>query len=334
MHMADALLSPAVGTTMYIVSTAAIARSTSKIKLDVIERKIPLMAVTGSFIFAAQMINFTIPGTGSSGHIGGGMMLAAMLGGYPAMLTLSAVLLIQALFFADGGLFALGANLFNIAVIPCLIVYPLIYKPILKKGIDAKRLTIASILSAVVALQLGAFGVVIQTLFSGVTALPFAAFSLMMQPIHLAIGIVEGVVTALVLNFVYKTRPEILDDAIETKGTKPKFHLRKLLIGFGIASLLIAGGLSYFASVNPDGLEWSIQNVAGVSELFSNESIHAISAKIQELTSFLPGYAPSNDPNGTGLAGIIGSLITFALAGGVGVLIYVVKKKKIKSTSA
>ena len=81
MHMADALLSPAVGVAMYAVSTGALARSTSKINSEVLEKKIPIMAVAGSFVFAAQMINFTIPATGSSGHIGGGILLAAMLAG-------------------------------------------------------------------------------------------------------------------------------------------------------------------------------------------------------------------------------------------------------------
>ena len=108
MHMADALLSAAVSSTMCAVSAAAIGYSITKINNNELsEKKIPLMAVAGAFIFAAQMINFTIPGTGSSGHIGGGILLAALLGSYPALLTISAVLIIQCLFFADGGLLAL-----------------------------------------------------------------------------------------------------------------------------------------------------------------------------------------------------------------------------------
>ncbi len=72
------------------------------------------------------MINFTIPGTGSSGHIGGGILLAMLLGEFPALLTIASVLVIQCLIFADGGLLALGANIFNMGVIPCLIVFPII----------------------------------------------------------------------------------------------------------------------------------------------------------------------------------------------------------------
>ena len=164
MHMADALLSPVTGAVMAAASFGAMGYSAFKIKQDdLCEKKVPVMAVTGAFVFAAQMINFTIPGTGSSGHIGGGILLAAMLGGFPSLLTIAAVLIIQALFFADGGLLALGCNMFNMGVIPCLLVYPLLFRFILRKGITYKRLAFASILSVVIALQLGAFSVVLET---------------------------------------------------------------------------------------------------------------------------------------------------------------------------
>ena len=109
MHMADALLSPAVGGTMLAVSVGVLACSIRDIRKNFQESRIPLMGVAGAFVFAAQMVNFAIPGTGSSGHIGGAVLLAALLGPSPAFLVMAGVLLIQALFFADGGLLsALG----------------------------------------------------------------------------------------------------------------------------------------------------------------------------------------------------------------------------------
>ena len=105
MHMSDALISPAVAGVMATASTGLIAYSVYKTKDELEEKKIPLMGVMGAFVFAAQMINFTIPGTGSSGHIGGGLLLASILGPAPAFLVMSTVLIIQALFFADGGVF-------------------------------------------------------------------------------------------------------------------------------------------------------------------------------------------------------------------------------------
>lgn len=226
MHMSDALLSPAVGGAMYAVSAVSIAYAVQKIKKDELgEKNLPMMAVAGAFTFAAQMINFTIPGSGSSGHIGGGILLVGLFGGTPAVVTLTAVLLIQCLFFADGGLLALGANIFNMGVIPCLFVCPLIFRPILRKGVTHKRIMIASVVSCVVGLQLGAFCVVLQTLTSGVTELPFHTFVLLMQPIHLAIGFVEGIITAGILNFVYQMRPEILTDVLE-RLEKPVERIR------------------------------------------------------------------------------------------------------------
>ena len=142
MHMADALISPAVGGTMWAASAATIAYCSKKVKEDLDERKVPLMGVLGAFVFAAQMINFTIPATGSSGHLGGGMLLAILLGPYAAFLVIASVLVVQALFFADGGLLALGCNIFNLGFFPAFIAYPLIYKKIVKGEITQGRLAL------------------------------------------------------------------------------------------------------------------------------------------------------------------------------------------------
>jgi len=245
MHMTDTLLSPAVGATMCAVSTAAIAYSVKKIKDNGLgENNILAMGVMSAFVFAAQMINFAIPATGSSGHVCGGILLAAMIGCFPALLSISAVLIVQCLFFADGGLLALGSNIFNMGVIPCLIVYPLVFKPLVKNGLTVSRISIASMAAAIVGLQLGAFGVVLQTALSGITELPFVTFASYMQPIHLAIGLIEGVATAAVLCFVYAMR---------------SVPVRKILIAFAAITLVTGSVLSQFVSSNPDGLEWAIE---------------------------------------------------------------------------
>src|SRR3954454_10905279 len=121
MHMADALLSPAVGGTMWAGTAASIAYCSNKVRNELDDRKVPLMGVLGAFLFAAQMINFSIPGTGSSGHLGGGILLAVLLGPHAGLLVISSVLFVQALFFADGGLLALGCNIFNMGVIPAFL---------------------------------------------------------------------------------------------------------------------------------------------------------------------------------------------------------------------
>ena len=331
MHMADALLSPPVGLTIAAVTIGAIAYSVNKIKKDESfdEKKIPIMAVSCAFIFAAQMINFTIPGTGSSGHIGGGILLAALLGPFPALLTMAAVLIIQCLFFADGGLLALGANIFNMGVIISFISYPLIFKPIASKGLNPKRITIATIAAVVIGLQLGAFSVVLETMASDITELPFHVFLLLMQPIHLAIGLTEGVVTAAVLCFIYSMRPEILEGALQDKSIESK-SMKKVITALVIFTILLAAGFSLFASSFPDGLEWAIGNITGRGEIEKSGTVYSIFEKIQELFAFMPDYSLKVNPEqGTSLAGIIGGTLTLMLAGITGVVINVMKKKKV-----
>src|SRR5512134_4079872 len=169
MHMADALLSPAVGGTLWAASAGAIAYCSSKVRKELDDRKVPLMGVLGAFLFAAQMVNFAIPATGSSGHIGGGLLLAILLGPHAALLAIASVLFIQALFFADGGLLALGCNIFNLGVFPCFVAYPLVYRPLVGERPTPGRLLVASVVAAVVGLQLGALAVVAETVLSGVS---------------------------------------------------------------------------------------------------------------------------------------------------------------------
>lgn len=350
MHMADALLAPAVAATMYVASGAAAGVSISKLRKDDEPAKLPTMAVAAAVVFAGQMINYTIPGTGSSGHMCGGMMLSALLGPYAGFLSMIVVLAIQCLFFADGGLMALGANCWNMAFYGCFVGYFLIWKPIIQskwfgndKSALRKRIIVASILGCVITLQLGAFSVVLETSLSGITELPFGAFVGLMQPIHLAIGLVEGLITAAVLSFVFESRPELLRDVndIGVEGLAPKRSLKATIGILAIVALVVGGGLSLFASGNPDGLEWALfgnadggysTNMGLDEENFGVSSQTAEKAEsIQEKTSFLPDYAfpDSESAVGTTVSGIVGS----AMVAGVALLICLAggffrKKKK------
>jgi cobalt/nickel transport system permease protein len=263
MHMADALISPGVGVAMLAVSGVAIAYSVKKVKEEIEEKKVPLMGVMGAFVFSAQMINFTIPGTGSSGHIGGGILLAALLGPYAGLLVMTSVLLIQAMFFADGGILAFGCNVFNLGILTCFVAYPIIYRLFVNKGLSVKRITWGTIASVIVGLQLGSLGVVIETELSGKIELPINTFLGFMQPIHLVIGIFEGIIVAAVLCFIYKFSPELLEGSRDIENGKTQNYGKTLWILF-FAAVFIGGILSYFASKNPDGLEWAIQGIIGV----------------------------------------------------------------------
>lgn len=347
MHMADALISPVVGGTMWLATAGLAAYSAQKVKKSLDENQVPLMGVLGAFVFAAQMINFTIPGTGSSGHLGGAMLLAIMLGPYGAFLTIASVLTIQALFFADGGLLALGCNIFNLGFFPCFIAYPLIYKQIVGERPTQKRLFIGGTIGAIIGLQLGAFGVVLETVFSGISNLPFSGFILLMLPIHLAIGVVEGLVTTAVVWFVWQERPEIIQRAV-VAAPLGNMNIKSVLVGLAVVAALTGGGLSWFASAQPDGLEWSVAKIMGQEELEAPETgIYGILADVQKKVAFLPDYnfkvgedvasggkaAKSEEVwpavnSGTSVAGLVGTLLTLLLAGIVGKSLQLVAKNQ------
>lgn len=334
MHMADALLSPVVGGAMWALTAGVTSYSVKKLQNDIdekieVDNKIPLMGVMGAFVFASQMINFTIPGTGSSGHIGGGILLAAVLGPYAGFLTMVCILAIQSLFFADGGLLALGSNIFNLGFYACFVAYPLIYKNIIKKT-SKKTIFIGSILSVVIGLQLGALSVVIETVLSGKTELPFSQFLILMQPIHLAIGIVEGLITATVLTFVWNARPEILNQTVSGNNIDKKSY-KKLITTLVLVTFIIGGVISLYASSDPDGLEWSIEKLTGSPEVEENSSIHETFADIQEKIAILPDYdfkeseSGSTVEGGTSVSGIAGSLITALVTVFIGLVLKLYK---------
>jgi cobalt/nickel transport system permease protein len=298
--MSDALLSPAVGGAFWAGALGVIALCAKKLKENINDKIVPLMGVLGAFIFTAQMINFTIPGTGSSGHLGGGMILAVILGPYSAFIVMASVLTIQALFFADGGLLALGCNIWNMGIYPCFIAYPLIYKPLVNAGSSSKRIAFASMISGVAALQLGAFSVVIETLLSGRSEVPFGTFIYMMLPIHLAIGLMEGFITAGVINFVRSARPEILERVSVSKDISPGISLKNVVAGFLILAVVTGGALSWFASSHPDGLEWAIEKISGKPELPERgKNVIRARKQIQEKTAFLPDYSFKRDDEGS-----------------------------------
>ena len=343
MHMADALLSPAVAATMYAASGTAAGISIKRLTKDENAQKLPTMAVTSALVFAGQMINYTIPGTGSSGHMCGGMLLSALLGPEAGFLSMIVVLTIQCLFFADGGLMALGANIWNMAFYGCFVGYYLIWRPIMKSnlfgGLESKagqraRIIAASIIGCIITLQMGAFSVVLETTLSGITELPFGAFCALMQPIHLAIGLVEGLITAAVLCYVYATRPELIrgvessdqETASGQTAAAGSKSLVTVIASLAVLAILVGGIFSHFASSNPDGLEWALfgNEEAGYSanmgldeDNFGNSSaVSETAASIQEKTSFLPDYsfAGSENPMGTTVSGILGSAMVAAAA--------------------
>ena len=335
MHMADALLSPAVGATMWLASAGALSYSARRVREQGEDSLVPLMGVLGAFVFAAQMINFAIPGTGSSGHLGGGLLLAALLGPHAALIVIASVLTVQALFFADGGLLALGANVFNLGVLPCFVAYPLLYRPIAGLGVSRRRIGVGAVAAALVGLQLGAAGVVLQTVGSGISSLPLSSFLLLMLPVHLPIGLVEGLATAAILLFIQRAQPNLV---ARTSAASPASGATgPLRAALATAAVVTAGAVSWFASSAPDGLEWSIEQAAGTTAMpVPDTGVHAVLDRLQDRLSFLPGYqlpgppAEAHEPAepawpqvdaGTSIAGLVGGTVTLLVVGLVAALL-------------
>ena len=132
MHLGNGIICPVTGIPMLAIAGAAAIYAYKKATNDFSKDKIFSAAAAAGLVFALQMINFSIPQTGSSGHIIGGILLSALIGRYAGFLAMCSILIVQAVFFADGGLLALGCNIFNMGVLSCYVAYPLLYKPLAK----------------------------------------------------------------------------------------------------------------------------------------------------------------------------------------------------------
>lgn len=347
MHMADALLSPSVGGAFVAVSAGVLVYSARRVTRESDERRVPLMGVLGAFVFAAQMINFAIPGTGSSGHLGGGLLLAILLGPYAAFLVLSSVLIIQCLFFLDGGVLALGTNIFNLGVWPCFLGV-LIYRAAMGNRGSGWRHWLGAVIAVVVCLELGAIGVVLQTVLSGRSELPFGRFAALMAGIHLPIALVEGMVTAAVVQFVRSMRPSVVNGALSEEPARPmagrRESLMPVVLSLGAMAILAGCVLAWFASPNPDGLEWALER-SRTREVKDRPSPVPALERIQEKTALMPDYSlpgageGSDNPAGddapgrssvraeTSVAGLVGSALTFAIVSAVALLLYCIRPR-------
>lgn len=294
MHLGNGIICPITGIPMLAIAGVSAIWALKKARKDFKKENIPQTAALTAFVFALQMINFTIPSTGSSGHIIGAVLLSALLGPYAAFLAMCAILTVQAVFFADGGLMALGCNIFNMGFLACFVVYPLVYKPL----VDNKKYALGAFLSSVAALQLGSVAVVAEAYLSGSITSNIASFAALMQGIHLAIGAAEGLFTAAVVYAVMngKIRQSILTSV------------------FSVSALVIGAFLAQYASQKPDGLEWSLLKMSDSMVMQTQGVLYSISESIQAKTAVLAQIQPI-------AANISGIIITALLMAAVGYML-------------
>ena len=207
MHIPDGFLDTKTWITLSAVSGTAIAFSLKKTEQSLGEKQIPVMGITAAFIFAAQMINFPVAG-GTSGHFMGGVLAAILLGPFTALLVMATVLIIQCLIFQDGGVTALGANIFNMGVIGAFAGYFIFasFKKILKVK---NSFFICAFAAAWLSIVIAAAACSLELWLSNIV--PLKKSLLAMTGVHSIIGIGEGLITIAVLSFIKKTRPDLLE---------------------------------------------------------------------------------------------------------------------------
>ena len=292
MHLGNGIICPVTGVPMLALAGVTAFYAYKKAKKEFTKDKIlPAVSLT-ALVFGLQMINFAIPQTGSSGHIVGAILLAALLGPYTAFLAMCAILLVQAVFFADGGLMALGCNIFNMGFLACFVAYPLLYKPLAER----KRMFSGALIASVAALQLGSIAVVAEGALSGSIAGRLGDFTLLMQGIHLPIGIIEGIVTGA---FVIASR------FVDSK---------KISVTAGSLAFILAGFVSLYASQKPDGLEWSLLNISDSIVMQTQNALYPIVEAVQTKSAILANMAqiPAN-LLGLFAVGILMFILSFAM---------------------
>lgn len=293
MHIPDGFLSTLVSILAWIFSILAIAIALKRTASELGERDVPLMGVLAATIFAGQMLNFTVAG-GTSGHLMGAALATILLGPWPAVLVLTAVVSVQALLFQDGGLLALGANILNMGVIGVAVSYTV--SQLIKKLARGKTWGIFSggFLAAWFSIVISSISVALQLALSGTSPANLAIPA--MAGVHALIGIGEGLITIGALSFIYASRKDLL----KSEAPQPSGN-RWILVG-GLAIALLLAVLAPLASANPDGLE----KVA--------EQQGFLSTSQSPFFNILPNYlfpGISNESLATILAGIVGVVIVF-----------------------
>lgn len=312
MHIPEGFLSSGVSTTMNLVSVATIVYSLKKIKQYVTQPKALLAAAIAALIFALQMLNFPVS-EGTSGHFMGAALAAILLGPAGAIITLAVVLSIQCLVFGDGGILALGANIFNLGVVGGLVGY-YTYKWLKTMYSGTAGILFSVFVSSWLTVVMAAASCSIMIGVSGTAPIPDILRS--MTGVHMLIGIGEGVITSAIIALLYKLNPALLD-------TKAHFDIKYVVrpcIIICVAALFVAICLSPYASPFLDGLEKVAENhnflhVAKGKEIFS--------APIPDYV--FPGI--ESEAIATSISGFAGTIITFIFSLIVtGVLVF--KKKK------
>ncbi|NEC22789.1 energy-coupling factor ABC transporter permease [Streptomyces parvus] len=340
MHVPDGFIDAPVSVAAGVFAAGAVAVSLRGARRELDERTAPLAGLVAAFIFAVQMLNFPVA-AGTSGHLMGGALAAILVGPYTAVLCLSVVLLLQGIFFADGGLTALGVNITVMGVVTVVVAYAVFR---LLAGLlprTRRSATASAFVAALVSVPASAAAFTLLYWIGGTTDIPIGKVFTAMVGVHVLIGIGEAVITALTVGAVLAVRPdlvhgvqgsldaplklridgELVDAPAATRDPEPA-PARRSTRGFWITGLvsafLLAGFVSFYASANPDGLE----RVAADQGI--DEKVEEHGAADSPLADYGVGDIANARLSG-GLAGVIGVSATVVVGTGV---FWVIRRRK------
>ncbi|MEU9500381.1 energy-coupling factor ABC transporter permease [Streptomyces sp. NPDC048196] len=347
MHVPDGFINAPVSAATGVVAAVAVAVSLRGARRELAgagqgvgagaERTAPLAGLVAAFIFAVQMLNFPVA-AGTSGHLLGGALAAILVGPYTGVLCVSVVLLMQGVLFADGGLTALGVNISDMAIVTTVVAYAVFR--LLVKVLPRRRssVTVASFVGALLSVPAAAVAFTAIYALGGTADVPIGKVFAAMVGVHVLIGIGEAVITALTVGAVIAVRPDLVYGArglakpLELRtsplagagsdpvpapaphepvaAAAPRRSARRVWLAGVAAALVCAGGLSYYASASPDGLE----------KVAHDQGIDAKAKDHATKDSPLADYSVKDiaDPRlAGGLAGVIGVGATLAVGTGV-----------------
>lgn len=354
MHVPDGFINAPVSAATGVAAAVAVAVSLRGARRELAgagpvgaaaaERTAPLAGLVAAFIFAVQMLNFPVA-AGTSGHLLGGALAAILVGPYTGVLCVSVVLLMQGVLFADGGLTALGVNITDMAIVTTVVAYGL-FRGLVKVLPRRRRsVTVASFVAALLSVPAAAVAFTALYAVGGTADVPLGKVFTAMVGVHLLIGIGEAAITALTVGAVIAVRPDLVygargltkplelrtsplaTPADGTPAAEPapvpaaaaapapaRRSVRRVWLAGLAAALVCAGGVSYYASADPDGLE----KVAHDHGIDRKAEDHA--AKDSPLADY--GVKDITDPRlSGGLAGVIGVGATLAVGTGVFVVL-------------
>jgi cobalt/nickel transport system permease protein len=299
MHIPDGFLSLPVALVGWALLVVPLGIALRQARAQLSDRQIPLMGILGAFVFAAQMINFPVAG-GTSGHLLGGTLVAILVGPWAALLVMTSMIATQALLFQDGGLLALGFNVFNMGLLAAFVGYA-VYTWLCRTLSRVPRGDlIGAGVAAWISVEVAATAASLQLAVSGTSALDVALPA--MASVHALIGIGEALITVGALAFIQQTRPDLLDRSAQAPAKGAGWIAAGLLIALAVAFA------SPLADPHPDGLE----RVAA-DKGFIDKAKSAVYEILPDYT--VPGI--DNQDAATVAAGVLGVLVVAGVSYGV-----------------